>query len=178
MPARSRQVVEKKMKGRWSMAGYERPCLESPVRPAKLEKNVAYVTILVLTKSVTCPFSSYSPPMRLSRFDVLKATTRGPWTRDFRHLLPVPKHYAMKISFYDPGVKVVRVKDRIKFWNVVPGDRVRIRGESSQTIHEVLSINKFSNRVYLKGTIRVCHTFMLLAGFSYAGRSQNTAKCL
>jgi len=64
----------------------------------------------------------------------------------------------MKQSFYDPGIKAVRVKDRIKFWNVVPGDRIRIRGDSRNTIHEVLSINKFTNRVYLKGTIRVRFT--------------------
>lgn len=93
-----------------------------------------------------------------SRFQLLKATTRSPWTRDFRHLLPVPKHFAIKQSFYDPGIKAVRVKDRIKFWNVVPGDRIRIRGDSRNTIHEVLSINKFTNRVYLKGTIRVRFT--------------------
>ncbi|KAL4075739.1 hypothetical protein J3A83DRAFT_4410574 [Scleroderma citrinum] len=92
--------------------------------------------------------------MPFSRFQLLKATTRSPWTRDFRHLLPVPKHFAIKQSFYDPGIRAVRVKDRIKFWNVVPGDRVRIRGDSRSTIHEVLSINKFTNRVYLKGTIR------------------------
>ncbi|KAI6122763.1 hypothetical protein EDD16DRAFT_1548906 [Pisolithus croceorrhizus] len=92
--------------------------------------------------------------MPFSRFQLLRATTRSPWTRDFRHLLPVPKHFAIKQSFYDPGIKAVRVKDRIKFWNVVPGDRVCIRGDGSGTIHEVLSINKFTNRVYLKGTIR------------------------
>ncbi|KAI6164988.1 hypothetical protein EDD17DRAFT_1506334 [Pisolithus thermaeus] len=89
--------------------------------------------------------------MPFSRFQLLRATTRSPWTRDFRHLLPVPKHFAIKQSFYDPGVKAVRVKDRIKFWNVVPGDRVRIRGDGSGMIHEVLSINRFTNRVYLKG---------------------------
>ncbi|KAF8558808.1 hypothetical protein OG21DRAFT_1404509 [Imleria badia] len=91
--------------------------------------------------------------MSLSRVQVLKATTRIPWTKNFRHLLPVPKHWMERRSRYDPGIKAVSVKDRIKYWNVVPGDKIRIRGEGSK-LHEVLSINRFSNRVYLKGTIK------------------------
>ncbi|KAH0840095.1 hypothetical protein J3R83DRAFT_1065 [Lanmaoa asiatica] len=91
--------------------------------------------------------------MSLSRVQVLKATTRIPWTKNFRHLLPVPKHWLERRSRYDPGIKAVPVKDRIKHWNVVPGDKIRVRGEGSK-LHEVLSINRFSNRVYLKGNIK------------------------
>ena len=92
--------------------------------------------------------------MSLSRVQVLKATTRLPWTKNFRHLLPVPKHWSERRSRYDPGIKAVPIKDRIKYWNVVPGDKIRVRGEGSK-LHEVLSINRFSNRVYLKGNIKV-----------------------
>ena len=108
----------------------------------------------------TCPSSSNHHlqlvpcSMSLSRLQVLKATTRIPWTKNFRHLLPVPKHWSERRSRYDPGIKAVPVKDRIKYWNVVPGDKIRVRGEGSK-LHEVLSINRFSNRVYLKGTIKV-----------------------
>lgn len=89
--------------------------------------------------------------MSLTRAQVQRATTISPWTRDFRHLLPVPRHFQNRQTWFDPVTKAVRVKDRIKFWNVVPGDQISIRGDARKTIHEVLSINKFTNRVYLKG---------------------------
>ncbi|KAG1780315.1 hypothetical protein EV702DRAFT_1082072 [Suillus placidus] len=89
--------------------------------------------------------------MSLTRIQVQRATTVSPWTRDFRHLLPVPKHFQNRQTWFDPITKAVRVKDRIKYWNVVPGDQISIRGDTRKTIHEVLSINKFTNRVYLKG---------------------------
>ncbi|KAG1773903.1 hypothetical protein EDD22DRAFT_976011 [Suillus occidentalis] len=89
--------------------------------------------------------------MSLTRIQVQRATTVSPWTRDFRHLLPVPKHFQNRQTWFDPITKAVRVKDRIKYWNVVPGDQICIRGDTRKIIHEVLSINKFTNRVYLKG---------------------------
>ncbi|KAH7916679.1 hypothetical protein BJ138DRAFT_1051993 [Hygrophoropsis aurantiaca] len=91
--------------------------------------------------------------MSLTRSQLQRATTTLPWTRDFRHLLPVPKHLAERSSFYDPIAKAVRARDRIKYWNVVPGDQIRVRGDARGTIHEVLSINKFTNRVYLRGSV-------------------------
>ncbi|KAF9247134.1 hypothetical protein BU15DRAFT_84684 [Melanogaster broomeanus] len=91
--------------------------------------------------------------MSLPRSQVQNAATRIPWTKNFRHLLPVPRHWSEKQSFYDPGIKAVPVKDRIRYWNVVPGDQIRIRGEGGK-LHEVMSINKFSNRVYLKGNVK------------------------
>lgn len=103
--------------------------------------------------------------MSLSRVQVLKATTRIPWTKHFRHLLPVPKHWSERRSRYDPGIKAVPVKDRIKYWNVVPGDKIRIRGEGSK-LHEVLSINRFSNRVYLKGIIKVRQVLLIVASLT------------
>ncbi|EGO01622.1 hypothetical protein SERLA73DRAFT_166171 [Serpula lacrymans var. lacrymans S7.3] len=91
--------------------------------------------------------------MSLTRLQLLKSTTTLPWTKDFRHLKPVPKYWQERHSFFDPRLKVVPVKDRIKYWNVVPGDQIRIRGDPRETLHEVLSINRFSNRVYLKGSV-------------------------
>ena len=131
-------------------------------------------TVFALQVSVTC---LAAVDMTFSRFQLLKATTRNPWTRDFRHLLPVPKHFVIKQSFYDPGIKAVRVKDRIKFWNIVPGDRIRIRGDSRSTIHEVLSINRFTNRVYLKGTIKVRFAPTLYTVTYHGCRNQPRARC-
>lgn len=54
------------------------------------------------------------------------------------------------MTFRDPIIKSSKPKDRIKYWNIVPGDQVRIRGEESKTIYEVLSINRLSNQVRLK----------------------------
>src|SRR6267154_3240356 len=84
--------------------------------------------------------------MSLTRIQVQRATTVSPWTRDFRHLLPVPKHFQNRQTWFDPVTKAVRVKDRIKFWNVVPGDQICIRGDARKTIHEILSINRFTKR--------------------------------
>lgn len=49
-------------------------------------------------------------------------------------------------------VKAVKPRDRIKYWNIVPGDRVRIIGDKEGQVLEVFKINKLSNRVYLKGS--------------------------
>ena len=54
------------------------------------------------------------------------------------------------MTFRDPIIKSAKPRDRIKYWNIVPGDQVRIRGEESKTIYEVMSINRLSNQVRLK----------------------------
>ncbi|KAG5654677.1 hypothetical protein H0H81_009926 [Sphagnurus paluster] len=64
-------------------------------------------------------------------------------------MLPIPKKYSIR----DPVIKSVRPKDRIKYWNVVPGDQIRLLGDKKNTLHEVLSINRFSNRVFVKGVV-------------------------
>ncbi|OCH93582.1 hypothetical protein OBBRIDRAFT_771313 [Obba rivulosa] len=71
------------------------------------------------------------------------------WTKDLLHLLPVPRFVAQRKGA-KAICKPVKPKDRIKWWNVVPGDQVRLLGDKTGTIHEVHLINKFSNRVYLK----------------------------
>jgi hypothetical protein len=89
--------------------------------------------------------------MPLSAAQVRGAITSNPWTRDFLHLQPFPLSYLKRYSFKDILVKAVKPQDRIKYWNIVPGDRVKIIGDKEGKILEVSKINKLSNRVYLKG---------------------------
>ncbi|KAG6818845.1 hypothetical protein H0H93_001082, partial [Arthromyces matolae] len=92
-----------------------------------------------------------APAVGLTRRQVQQATTAQPWTKNFRHLLPIPKKFLKRFSIRDPLPKTVRPRDRIKYWNIVPGDQIRLLGDKNNTLHEVLSINRFSNRVFVKG---------------------------
>ena len=105
-----------------------------------------------------------------TRKTVLTATTTNPWQTNFNHLLPIPKLWLKRSSIRDPKIKSVRPKDRIKYWNIVPGDQIRLRGDKSKTIHEVLSINRISSRVFVKGAAEVCFSniFNNLVPFSDA----------
>lgn len=49
-----------------------------------------------------------------------------------------------------PSVSAVRLKDRIKWWNIVPGDQVRVLGWEDTSLREVYAINRLNNRVLLK----------------------------
>ena len=86
----------------------------------------------------------------VSRIQVLLSEI-SPWTRDLRHVKAViPRLWnKQRVSFLLPKFKDVKPKDRIKWWNIVPGDQVRVAGDPDGHIHEVRGINKFSNRVYL-----------------------------
>ncbi|TFK43276.1 hypothetical protein BDQ12DRAFT_674687 [Crucibulum laeve] len=88
---------------------------------------------------------------RFTRRALLGAATTSPWTTNMRHLLPIPKQWLRRSSPKDPVIKSVRPKDRIKYWNIVPGDQIRLLGDKKNAIHEVLSINRISNRVFVKG---------------------------
>ncbi|KAF9452166.1 hypothetical protein P691DRAFT_722468 [Macrolepiota fuliginosa MF-IS2] len=88
-----------------------------------------------------------------TRLQLVRGATTSPWTTNFRHMLPFPKKWLKRFSIRDPVIKSVRPKDRIQYWNVVPGDQVRLLGDKTNTLHEVLSINKVSNRVFVKGTV-------------------------
>ena len=89
--------------------------------------------------------------MPLTSAQIRGALTSNPWTRDFLHLQPFPVNRLKRYSFADSSLKAVKPKDRIKYWNVIPGDRVRIIGDKEGRVLEVAKINKLSNRVYLKG---------------------------
>jgi hypothetical protein len=89
--------------------------------------------------------------MPLNPAQVRNAITSNPWTKDFRHLEPFPLSYLKRFSFKDMIIKAAKPQDRIKYWNIVPGDRVKIKGDEGGQVLEVAKINKLSNRVYLKG---------------------------
>ncbi len=104
--------------------------------------------------------------MPLTVAQVRAAITSNPWTRDFLHLEPFPTRYLKRYSFRDMVVKAAKPQDRIKYWNIVPGDRVRITGDKGGQVLEVAKINKLSNRVYLKGSstnVRRCRCSALLS---------------
>jgi hypothetical protein len=91
--------------------------------------------------------------MPLTAAQVRSAITSNPWTKDFRHMEAFPTSYLKRFSFKDMLVKALKPQDRIKYWNIVPGDRVRISGDKGDQVLEVAKINKLSNRVYLKGSL-------------------------
>lgn len=83
------------------------------------------------------------------------ATTKSTLTRDFKHLLsPTKLHgYASSVLVREPRPGV-RQHDRIKHWNIVPGDKVRIINgpyADKNAVREVASVNKLTNKVYIKG---------------------------
>ena len=89
--------------------------------------------------------------MSITSKELAFAASSKALTRNFRHLLPVPRFLVRGPLM--PGQsrpKDTKPKDRIKFWNIVPGDFVRLRGDSQKAIHEVHRVNKLSNRVLLK----------------------------
>lgn len=100
------------------------------------------------------------PLKPFTRTQLLTATTTRPWTTDFRHLLGIPKKWMKRTSIRDPVIKSVRPRDRIKYWNIVPGDQIRLLGDKKNTLHEVLSINRISNRVFVKGVVNVSRRFI------------------
>ena len=93
------------------------------------------------------------PPkfVTVSRMEVLVPSNK-PFQRDLRHVTGVvPRKWTkQRFTFNDPKFKDVKLRDRIKWWNIVPGDSVRIRGDPDSTIHRVSATNKFTNRVFLQ----------------------------
>ena len=97
--------------------------------------------------------------------EVFRAWTTSPYTKTFRHLLPYNRHLEKRKTFRDPIIKSVKPKDRIKYWNIVPGDQVRIRGEETKSIYEVMSVNRLSNQVRLKVPSSVSTWYSLCTSF-------------
>ena len=92
--------------------------------------------------------------MSITQRELAFAAKTQVFTRNFRHLLPVPR-FLVRGPFLSGQSKPkdTKPKDRIKYWNIVPGDYVKLRGDSKGTVHEVHRINKLSNRVILKREI-------------------------
>ncbi|GAA5832086.1 hypothetical protein JCM3766R1_003712 [Sporobolomyces carnicolor] len=77
--------------------------------------------------------------------------------RTLTHLKPPPSKggkFAMPIpSHFRPAPDFVQVKDRIPFWHVAPGDRVKlVKGDSElkNRIGTVERVDRETNKVYLK----------------------------
>lgn len=98
----------------------------------------------------------------LTRQQLVHGAFTSPWTTNFRHMEGFPKKWRKRLTFQDPVIKSVRPKDRIKYWNVVPRDQIRLLGDKTNTLYEVLSINKVSNRVFVKGTSSVSYFLCFL----------------
>ena len=99
------------------------------------------------------------PP--LSRSQLLNASTTYPWTKDLRHLAHIPRFWLRRKVAREPYIKSVATRDRIKWWNIVPGDQIRLLGDKSNTMYDVYGINRISNRVFVRGGVNV-RSFILL----------------
>ena len=89
-----------------------------------------------------------------SRINAIKGTT-SIYTQSLRHVkASLPRFWNKRVAWTDPAPKDVKPKDRIKWWNIVPGDQVRIRGE--EELREVQAVNKLRNMVYLRVHSEVC----------------------
>ena len=90
------------------------------------------------------------PPPAISRYQVLIGQT-SPWTRNLRHVkVVVPRAWHReRTAFQQPKLKDTKPKDRIKWWNIVPGDQIRVRGDPDGIVHKVVATNKITNRVFL-----------------------------
>jgi hypothetical protein len=85
-----------------------------------------------------------------TRSNAIKGTT-SIFTRSLRHANAVlPRAWGKRVTWMDPRIKDVKPKDRIKWWNVVPGDQVRVRGDAEGVLREVQAVNKLTNTVYLR----------------------------
>ncbi|KAJ7499271.1 hypothetical protein FB451DRAFT_1118283 [Mycena latifolia] len=87
-----------------------------------------------------------------------QGTTR-PWTTNFNHMRRVPRKLRMtsrKTDAFDPNAEdgFSVPKTRIKFWNIVPGDQVRIRGRYGNKLREVFKIRRLENIVEFPQTQR------------------------
>jgi hypothetical protein len=87
--------------------------------------------------------------------DAYRSTTTNPWTTNFDHMLPTPKSWSHKFRPGQHPVNAVPLKERIKYWNIVPGDQIVITGRPVSEVHEVMSIDRLSNRVFLRETLNV-----------------------
>lgn len=82
------------------------------------------------------------PPAPLTSAEILRSSwARTTGTRDLRHMLPIPR-------LERNNLKIAR--ERIKYWNFVSGDKVRVRGHKIKDMLEVTDVNKITNRVRLR----------------------------
>lgn len=106
-------------------------------------------------------------PARWTLPQARRAATASPWTKELRHLEPLPKHWSDRRKVPGALQNVTRPKDRIKWWNIVPGDQVKIRNSRINEILEVAQINKLTNMVYLKVRVWLFAYRYIVAGGSH-----------
>lgn len=106
-------------------------------------------------------------PARWTLPQARRAATASPWTKELRHLEPLPKHWSDRRKVPGALQNVTRPKDRIKWWNIVPGDQVKIRNSRINEILEVAQINKLTNMVYLKVRVWLFAYCYIVAGDSH-----------
>ncbi|EJD54149.1 hypothetical protein AURDEDRAFT_141991 [Auricularia subglabra TFB-10046 SS5] len=105
-------------------------------------------------------------PQRLLWHKYIQATTRSQFTTHLRHLNP--NAYKTNSNHPDAATTpIAAVQDRVKYWNIVPGDKVRIRGDKTNAVHEVYSINRVGNHVFLRG-IKADEDGQSLKPFAYS----------
>lgn len=100
-------------------------------------------------------------PRNLTRsLQTTLAHLRPPPTKGGKFGMPVPTH------FKPPGKQFVQVKDRIPFWNIAPGDKVKLVKGGDDVRNKVGTVEQVwreSNRVSLKEEVfRVGFPLLLL----------------
>ena len=95
------------------------------------------------------------PARPFSRNELQRIVSTSSITTNFRHLLPISKRTLRKNPAEGGDTKAAPAKDRIKWWNIVAGDQVRVMGDKKMPVREVLAVNKVSNRVFLQSDKKV-----------------------
>jgi hypothetical protein len=85
----------------------------------------------------------------ISPSQLTRATTLSTVTRSLKHLLPF-RFQRRPGDRRDKEEEPVHVNERIKWWNIVPGDKVKILDFKDTRQWRVHSINKLSNKVYVE----------------------------
>ncbi|KAJ7638489.1 hypothetical protein FB45DRAFT_1132403 [Roridomyces roridus] len=116
------------------------------------------------------PVVSKAPLTRFLK-DKLQQGSRLPWTTNFNHMRFVPKRLRSNKWNWDafnPDQKndVVIPQERVKFWNIVPGDKVRVRGRYGNKLREVFKIRRLENIVEFRSPANDPNA--LLPAYSYA----------
>jgi len=101
------------------------------------------------------------PTKVLTNKSLQSAAVQTPWTSNLRHLLPVARSL-LRGRGIQPAQrrevrKVVPLNQRIKWWNVVPGDQIRILGDKTNRLYQVSEVNKLQNKVSVRNTVRDTH---------------------
>jgi hypothetical protein len=109
----------------------------------------------VWTGLLKSPWVSHSKTHSIN-YLMYNEATRNSRTRNFKHLWSIHKRVLVAWNKEDADKnlpigkwKLVAPKDRIKWWNIVPGDQVRVIGLESEGVHVVHAINRFANMVTL-----------------------------